>query len=335
MPFLEEHGFRTTFSPVMRPEEYFALYRRGGHARKALITARGLARRVLDVARSSKYDIVVVQREAVQLGTSLFERAFGRSRARLVFDFDDAVWIPNASEANRRLAWLKRAGKTAEIIAAADLVFAGNEYLRAYAEQFNPNVRVVPTTIDTSRYRPVINRPHSSKVCLGWSGSVTTLQHFDLLIPVLKRLRERFGPTLQFNVIGDAHYRNDELEIRGTAWNRSSEVQDLSEFDIGVMPLPDDEWARGKCGLKGLQYMSLGIPTVMSPVGVNCEIIQDGKNGLLAGSDSEWLDKLSRLVESTDLRRRLGRAGRETVVRKYSVESQKGRYLDYLREVLA
>jgi len=117
-------------------------------------------------------------------------------------------------------------------------------------------------------------------------------------------------------------------------WNCDSEIEDLSEIDIGIMPLPDDEWAKGKCGFKGLQYMAMEIPTVMSAVGVNREIIEEGVNGFLASTEEEWIDKLSLLIESEELRRNIGMEGRKTVIEKYSVDSQKQRYLEYFNELL-
>jgi glycosyltransferase involved in cell wall biosynthesis len=334
VPFLAEQGFATTFAPLIQPEEYGVVYGGKRLARKAWIGARGLGRRARDVLLLRHFEIVVVQREAIQLGTALFERAVARARPRLVFDFDDAIWLPNASSANTRLAWLKNARKTSRIVAAADMVFAGNDYLADYARQFNSAVRVVPTTIDTDQYIPGPRRERVNGLTIGWSGSMTTIPHFELLVPVLRRLKDRFGERVRFEVIGDSNYREPELGIVGRRWSAATEVEDLSRFDIGVMPLPNDEWARGKCGLKGLQYMALAIPTIMSPVGVNSKIIEDGSNGLLATSDDEWLDKLSQLVESETLRQGLGQAGRETVEAAYSVESQKYRYLEYLRNLV-
>jgi glycosyltransferase involved in cell wall biosynthesis len=313
----------------LHPDEYEVVYDSGHHARKAAIVGRGVARRVADVARASRYDVVIVQREATQLGTVVFERGFHRSGVRLIFDFDDAIWLRDHSEANAGLAWLKRPGKTRKIIAASDLVFAGNDYLADYARRFNPRVEVVPTTIDTEHYVRS-SGPREPGVCIGWSGSMTTIRHFVPIVSVLRRLRERYGDSIRFRVIGDERYRDEELGIEGRAWDPATEVDDLSDIDIGLMPLPDDDWARGKCGLKGLQYMALETPAVMSAVGVNTTIVEDGRNGFLADAADEWFEKLSALVESTDLRRRLGRAARETVVRQYSVESQRWRYLECL-----
>ena len=149
----------------------------------------------------------------------------------------------------------------------------------------------------------------SDRICIGWSGSTTTIEHFRHAIPALRTLRERYGERVAFTVIGDADYRCRDLDVEALPWHRDTELEDLSTFDIGIMPLPDDPWARGKCGLKGLQDMALEIPTVMSPVGVNQEIIVHGENGLLAGSHDEWVHALSTLVESADLRRRLGSCG--------------------------
>jgi glycosyltransferase involved in cell wall biosynthesis len=330
LDFLRDNGFEITFSPVLHADEYDLIYSPGRTARKAAIVGRGLLRRFADLARSGRYDVVFVPREAVQLGTALFERLVARRGPKLVFDFDDAIWLPNASEANRGFAWLKRAEKTQEIIAASALVLAGNEFLADYARQFNPAVEVVPTTIDTDQYQPRPAGPERDAICIGWSGSLTTIVHFDLAVPVLRRLKERYGERVYFKLIGYSGYRVDDLDLLGVRWDPASEVDDLSEFDIGIMPLPDDEWSKGKCGLKGLQYMALGIPSAMSPVGVNTTIIDDGVNGFLPASEDEWVARLSELIESADLRARLGAAGRATVVRDYSVDSQRGRYLELL-----
>ena len=333
--FLGEHGFRTTFAPVLRTEDYGVVYGEGAYVRKGLIAGRGLVRRIVEARRLPRFDIVFIQREALQLGTSWFEALAARGRPHVVFDFDDAIWLQNVSMANRNLAWLKRPSKTSKLISMADLVIAGNAYLADYARPINPNVSIVPTTIDTDAYVRDATVERSPGVCIGWSGSLTTIQHFSLILPVFRRLKERYGGRVHFKLIGDGNYRDEALGIHGQTWTAATEVRDLSAFDIGVMPLPDDDWARGKCGLKGLQYMALEIPTVMSPVGVNTEIIEDGSNGFLADDEDEWVDKLSRLIESESLRRELGSASRKTVESRYSVRSQQDRYLSLLSGLVA
>lgn len=265
---------------------------------------------------------------------SFFEKQFGKSRAKLVFDFDDSIWLSNVSDANKNLEWLKDYSKTGKIIENSDIVIAGNKYLAKYALNFNQNVKIIPTTIDTDYHKkkPVLD--NTPTVCIGWTGTSTTLKHFQLIIPVLKKLKAKYGPQVSFKVIADAGYYSEEIPIDNIKWNKEKEIEDLSLIDIGIMPLPDNDWSKGKCGFKGLQYMSLEIPTVMSPVGVNNEIISDGLNGFLAGSETEWIEKISLLIESKELRKKIGLEARKTIVERYSVESQKGNYLKYLNDIL-
>jgi glycosyltransferase involved in cell wall biosynthesis len=281
-----------------------------------------------------KYDLVYIQREAFMLGSSFFERRLAR-RNKLVYDFDDAIWLKQTGTIksnNKLLYFLKNPEKTQNIIKVSDMVFAGNQYLADYASRFNPSVKIIPTTIDTELYK-VIRKTPGERVCIGWSGSFSTIIHFEFILPVLIELKNRFGEKVYFKVIGDPSYENESLNIKGIPWTRETEVKELSEIDIGIMPLPDDQWTRGKCGAKGLIYMSLGIPTIMSPVGVNKKIINDGINGYLAESNQEWTDKLSLLVSSFDLRIKVGNAGRDEVVKNYSVNANKQLYLDYFNEL--
>jgi glycosyltransferase involved in cell wall biosynthesis len=151
----------------------------------------------------------------------------------------------------------------------------------------------------------------------------------------LKKIKDKFGDRVSFKIIGDKNYYCAELDTKGDAWIASTEIDDLSQIDIGIMPLPDDEWAKGKCGLKGLQYMALEIPTLMSPVGVNTEIIQNGVNGFLPDTENEWVETLSALIENAALRERTGKAGRQTVIDKYSVLAWKQKYLDNFNKLTA
>jgi glycosyltransferase involved in cell wall biosynthesis len=153
------------------------------------------------------------------------------------------------------------------------------------------------------------------------------------VLPVLRRVKDRLGDGVVFKVIGDGSFREPELGIVGAPWRLASEVEDLRSIDVGIMPLPDDEWSRGKCGLKGLQYMALGIPTVMSPVGVNSEILRDGESGYLPRSEDDWVERLCALAGDATLRRRVGDAGRDVVVDRYSLAAWKTRYLDLLKSV--
>lgn len=330
---LKSAGFEYDFSYLITAEEDKFFYKPGNVAKKGAVLIKSLFKRFSELLKAKQYDIVFVQRECIMLGTSFFEEAFSNSKAKLVFDFDDSIWLQNVSEANKKLAFLKDPNKTARIIKVADMVFAGNEYLANYARKFNSKVEIIPTTIDTEEYKPI---PKSNKdiVTIGWSGSITTIQHFEFAIPFLTKIKEKYPDKVDFKVIGDGNYTHEELGIKGLPWRKDTEVEELASMDIGLMPLPDDEWASGKCGLKGLQYMALEIATIMSPVGVNSEIIQHGKDGFLASTQEEWVDVLSQLIENDELRVNIGREARKTIIERYSVKALKDKYIYLFNQLL-
>ena len=332
--FLSHNGYECELSYIIDENADKVFYKPGNISDKMAITFKSFSKRLKDVKRKDDFDIIFVQREAFMTGSAFFEKKFARSNAKLVFDFDDSIWLLDTSAANQKWAWLKSEKKTGEIIRVSDLVFAGNNYLAEYARQFNQKVKVIPTTIDTELFKRRSPYCESEKICIGWSGSITTIKHFEQAVPFLKKIKAKYGDKIFFRVMGDDTYENEELGIKGIAWSNDTEVHILSGFDIGIMPLPDDQWVKGKCGLKGLSYMALEVPTVMSDVGVNSEIIRDGENGYLASNEKEWIEKLSGLIDSFELRKRLGAEGRKTVAGHYSFESQKNNYLNSFNELL-
>ncbi|MDQ3918160.1 MAG: glycosyltransferase family 4 protein [Acidobacteriota bacterium] len=330
-PLLRARGVEITFKPFESAELHAVLYKPGRVPEKLRLVAEALRRRSGEVRSAKQYDAVYLLREAALLGPPYFERRLGRARVPFVFDFDDAVFVPYVSPSNGYLSYLKFPGKTRAICRMAAHVMAGNSYLADYAREVNPRVTVVPTTIDTEKYTVEPRAPNDVPV-VGWSGSYSTAQHLATLSGALRRLaaRERF----RLRVIGAPDFKIEGVDVEALPWRSETEVADMRPFDIGIMPLPDDPWSRGKCGLKALQYMALGVPTVCSPVGVNTEIIRDGENGLLAATDDEWVEKLSGLLGSESLRARLGRAGRETVEARYSAAVQAPRVYDIFASVV-
>ncbi|MFL5752072.1 MAG: glycosyltransferase family 4 protein [Bacteroidia bacterium] len=332
---LRESGYECRLSYVINESDDLYFYGQGHAFRKMLILLRSVLIRIGDWWDYNKYDIVFVQREALMIGSTFFERRIKKSKAKFVFDFDDSIWLMDTSEGNKKYEWLKNPEKTVTNIRLADLVFAGNAYLANYARHANRNVKIVPTTIDTELHKPDHSTRNKEKLVIGWSGSITTIKHFEYASTFLKEIQEKYKGRVEFKVMGDETYMNKELGIQGIKWNAETEVQVLNTFDIGIMPLPDDEWAKGKCGLKGLSYMALEIPTIMSPIGVNTEIISQGENGFLATTTEEWVEYISRLIESKELRESMGRAARKTVIEKYSVLSQKQHYVQLFNELLS
>lgn len=333
--FLKQNGFDYDFSYLISEMDDKKFYSEGNYLSKFRVLLKSFFVRLKDTCKASNYDIIFIQREAFMTGTIFFETQFRKSHAKLVFDFDDSIWLSNVSDGNKNLEWLKDYGKTGKIIEMSDMVIAGNKFLANYALKFNANVKIIPTTIDTEYHRKKKTIPdRNAALCIGWTGTSTTLKHFKILIPALQKIKKKFGARVCFKVIVDQPFEEGSLGINATLWKKETEIEELSRIDIGIMPLPDNEWSHGKCGFKGLQYMALEIPTVMSPIGINNEIICDGINGFLAKTEEEWIHKLSLLIESEDLRKEISSQGRKTVVERYSTESQKKYYLKYLREVV-
>jgi glycosyltransferase involved in cell wall biosynthesis len=330
-PLLRERGVEITYAPFEDEELHSIVYKPGRMGKKLQLVTRNLARRLSTISKARNYDLVYILREAALLGPPVFERLLHQQRVPFVFDFDDAIFVSYRSPSNGYLSYLKFASKTKTICRLASHVMVGNPYLAEYAGQVNQNVTVIPTTIDTEKYRVPPPKTGSGPLVIGWTGSYSTVQHLDTLRGALKKLAE----TEQFRlrVIGTPTYELSPLEVEAMPWRAATELEDLCAIDIGVMPLPDDNWSKGKCGLKALQFMALGIPTICSPVGVNTDIIQDNENGFLAGSEEEWVDKLSRLLRSAELRRRLGDAGRATVEQEYSAAIQAPRVYEIFKAV--
>lgn len=323
---LRANGFECHISYLISQHDDKFFYAPGHYLAKARIVVRSIVQRLGDLKKARNYDLVFIYREAHMLWFTWFEQQLHRKGARMILDFDDSIWLNDTSDGNQQLAWLKRPSKTARILRLCSMALVGNEYLANYARQFNKNVHVVPTTIDTTVYAPQSKKP-SDTVCIGWTGSSTTLKHLHHALPVLRAISQKYGSKVVFRVISNKPLEANLAGLENIVWKAGTEVSDLYPIDIGIMPLPDNQWTRGKCGFKGLQYMALEIPAIMSPVGVNTEIIRDGVNGFLASTEQEWVEKLSALIESPALREKLGKAGRKTVVERYSFESQKDRYL--------
>jgi len=315
-PFLHREGVHVTLSPFLSQRGMEVLYEPGHLAVKARETLRGYLRRLAEALRQTSADVIFVYREAALLGPAWIEQLLALRRP-LVFDFDDAIYLGDTSGANAWSRMLKSATKVETICRVARHVTVGNEFLARYAKDRARKVTVVPSTIDTDVYQ-IQPRAQNSVPVIGWTGSVTTVRHLTALAPALRRLREK--REFELRVIGA------EVDIEGLAvcclpWRAETETDDLRALDVGLMPLPDDEWARGKCGMKALQYMALGIPPVVSPVGVNATIVQDAVSGFHARTEEEWIDRIALLLEDESLRQSLGREARKTVEESYSARA--------------
>jgi glycosyltransferase involved in cell wall biosynthesis len=334
VPALERAGFSVTVAPFFDAAFFDLVYRPRHYAQKLRAFIRQSAERLRLLTTRDRYDAFFVYREAYPFGPALFEALLSHSAGRpLIYDFDDAIFLSNTSEANRFAAALKYPRKVASIIRRSALVLAGNEYLAGYARGHNRNVAVLPTCVDTTVFAPrTTPAPADATPVIGWIGTPSTAQYLKSLAAPLRRLAATDPFVLRLSgsvepILIDGVTTVDE------PWRVDREVSLFNTCDIGVYPLTDDEWARGKCGFKAIQFMACGVPVVAAAVGVNREIIRDGVNGFLASSDEEWTAKLKRLVADADLRRRIGEAGRRTIEERYSLAVNAPRLASLLSEV--
>ena len=324
-PYLREQNFRFDYFPFFDPEAYRILYRPGNGLRKMAGTLRGFWRRLRLLPALRHYDVVFIQREAAPIGPPLLEWFISKClRRRIIFDFDDAIWIPQQS--NPLMAALKCYWKVKYIIRWSHKVAAGNAYLAAYARRFNTNTILLPTVVDTQRQHNR-RKEHSATALpvVGWTGSHSTLKYLEMLMPVLEQVYYKI--PFQLLVIADRPPARAFPNMQFLPWKAATEIEDLLRMDIGIMPLEADAWSEGKCGFKIIQYLALGIPALASAVGVNRAIISEKQNGFLCENEEAWTRSLQLLVESASLRAALGRSGQQTIISHYSITSQQDVFL--------
>lgn len=336
LPYIERRGIRYRIRPFIGSHFYRILYRPGSVGAKVLYFLWATLRRLVDMFRVPFYDVVFVHREAFPIGIGIWEWLVKIMGKPIVFDFDDAIYLTHTSPRNNFMERFKRPAKVPQILALSRTVLAGNGHLAYFASAFNRRVAVFPTCVDTDVYKPAKKGDSSGKITIGWVGSTTTQPFLKILAPAWEKLSLRY-PHLELVWVGQDTQPGPLAgpRVRFVPWSMENERAALDQFDIGVMPMPDNEWTRGKCGFKALLYMSMGIPVVCSPVGANLHIVRPDENGFLAATDSQWEDTLSRLIEDPALRRRLGQAGRQWVEARYSVRAWGERFCDYLEEACA
>ena len=301
LPHLKTHGLDCVVSPALDDDTYRRLYQTTGGSRLAAFNAIRRQRQQ-DLQRLSDFDLVWIQKGIFPGLTASLECQIA-ARRPIIFDFDDAIWLPRHG-GNPILRFLHRESTVQKILRRAAAVIAGNNFLADYARQFSGNVTVIPSAVELARYR------RGTGTAVGWIGSRSTLPYLRSLAPVFQQL----GITPRVIAAGTPDFPADFRP-----WQMETEVAELAQLGIGVAPLPDNPWERGKCAVKILQYMACGLPVVATPVGVQRELVRDGITGFHATTPAEWRDRLQQLLNDDALRQRLGNAGREVVAQSYDL----------------
>lgn len=335
LPSLEEAGF----SCEVRPFATRALFRAiqsDSMVGQLVHTPYSCVRRFLDLARLSQYDLVVINREAFPLLMPLVEKIVLRKHPRVVFNFDDAIHIGHRDTPHwqySRIYRLKYGWGVDEVLRNATHILAGSEVLASYARTLNEKVTVMPTVVDLGHYSytPPVAKP---VLTIGWVGSRSTSPYLLDIEDALRALAQKNPGKIRFLFYGDPKRSLRLPNCESLPFRLATEVEDLRRIDIGLMPMPDNEWTRGKCSFKAIQYMAMGIPAVVSPVGMAMQLVRPEVNGLWASTGEQWLSGLDRLVNDASLRARLAAEGRKTIERHYSLQVWAPEFVSLLRSVL-
>jgi len=334
IPYLEAHGFRCDVQSLHADEYGAAFFAR--REKQVLYYVRRIAKRIAAVLRARRYSAVFIQKELVPYFPPLLELMLKRMRVNIIYDIDDAIFLLYAGSKHflvRRLL----ASKMPAVLRWSTVVLAGNAFLHRYALAYNPCAILFPTVVDHRKYEPKSQAVLLGESCqhakmlpvVGWIGSPETLRFLVERADLLRRIAARF--PFQLCVIGVPGAAIPGIAVRAVPWDEKTEAIELARCDIGIMPLPDSEWAKGKCGLKLLQYMASGLPVVSSPDGGADAIVQHGVNGFVARSDEQWYSYLVTLLDNPDLRTLMGSAGRTHVEANFSLEQWAPRMADVLR----
>jgi glycosyltransferase involved in cell wall biosynthesis len=306
IPYLKSHGVDTTVS----------LYPRSLKENTKFFT--GLP----------QYDIVFLQRKRFNQPRLRWLR---RRAKRIIYDFDDSVMYRNSKAKDPVSQTRKR--RFIQMIKASDFVIAGNKFLREQVLPINPDVEVISTSIDQERYQTKDYSVPKGRVTIGWIGDHGSIHYLEKMSPIFDRIGERYSHC-ELKIVCDIFFDCKKIPVIKKQWKSDEEVEDLQSFDIGLMPLVDDPWSWGKCGLKIIQYQGVGVPVVCTPVGINRDLVEDGVNGFWAKTPEEWEEKISELIDSPPLRERMGREGRRKVISGYTVRSCAPRLLSIFERVM-
>jgi glycosyltransferase involved in cell wall biosynthesis len=330
---LKQNEYEIAIFSFFTPNAYKLIYQPGKLLIKSWSVFIAFMKRFLLMFQLNQYSIIFIHREASPLGPPVFEWVIAKIlKKQIVYDFDDAIWLENTSQSNQLISSLKRHSKVESICRWSTLIMCGNHFLMDFAKSHNKNVVYMPTTIDVENVHNEIKEHNSDKIVVGWTGTHSTIKYLYQIEDVLYGLQKELN--FEFRVISNQEPEFKKIKYSYFPWKKDQEIRDLLTFDIGIMPLVDDQWAKGKCGFKALQYMSLGIPCIVSAVGVNNTLVEDGVNGFLTKNKLDWRVTILILIKDKELRVKVGEGGRRTVIKDYSVSSTKAKYLSEFEKLI-
>lgn len=326
LPLLEKAGYTFKISSFQSKHFWKILYKSGNIHLKLFWVFIGYVKRVVDILRSPFYDIVFVNIYVTPFGIPLFETVLFWFNKNVIYDLDDMVFLssPNSSWIKNKL---KGKRKSIVLMKNAKSVIVCTPKLEEIALSLNryKNVIDISSTFNTDRFVPVKEYKKNEITTIGWTGTYSTLQFLQLLENVLQEVSKL--RKIKLLVIANKEFKMNGVDTEYRVWTAENEVSDLHDMEIGLYPIPKDEWALGKSSLKALTYMAIAIPAVATAYGTNFRIIEDGRSGMLVNNDEEWIEKLVKLIDDVELRKRIGLNGRKRVEELFSVQANFPKYL--------
>lgn len=328
LPYLRRQGFEITVSPLLNDKYVADLY--AGRKKSFVDIAKAYSKRLVQIISARNYNLLWIEKEALPWLPAWIEHWLGLYRVPYVVDYDDAIF--HRYDLHKLgLVKLILGRKIDRVMRRAALVVAGNEYLARRARNAGARkVEVIPTVIDLDKY-PLAPSPENEVFTIGWIGSPGTAKYLSIITNALQEVCA--GGSARVILIGSGRVDLPGVPVEYVPWSEKTEVAEMQRFDVGIMPLPDEPWERGKCGFKLIQYMACGRPVVGSPVGVNQKIIKHGSNGFQAGSNDEWVKALLALRNNQELRQKMGETGRKMVEEKYCLQVTAPRLAKLLHSV--
>ncbi|UAY52223.1 glycosyltransferase family 4 protein [Ferruginibacter albus] len=326
------NGYDVKVSPFFSERMQSILYTKGRIPEKIYWVIRGYLKRIREFFTLQRYDLVYIFLWVTPFGLPVMEKLFVSKNTHVVYDIDDAIFLKTKSLTNRLADFIKGRSKPFFMMKHAKHVIACTPFLTDVAKKYNERVTDISSTINTHTYQPVNSYQNDHVLTLGWSGSHSTSQFLYLLKDILIELNNR--KPFKLLVMGDPHFKINELDMQAIKWTNEDEIPTLQKFDIGLYPLPlDSDWVLGKSGLKALQYMAVGVPVVATAIGANYRIIENNKTGILVKTKEEWLTALEYLMDNPSTRQSIGLSGRNNVVDNYSIDANAPVYLSILNTV--
>lgn len=317
-PLLDQCGIKYNTNCFYDYQSHAMLYQKKNRPLLLLRLIFCFFRRCIHIFLLSSYDCILIQRGAAPFGPPVFEWVIKYVyRKPIIYDFDDAIWLGPIKKESLLMHWTRSRNKIAKICKWSEKIVAGNQYLAEYARQYNQEVTVIPTVVNTNK-EGIDKIVENEKIIIGWTGSHTTLTYLESLEDVLLDLKREYDFRLMVMANKKPGFR--ELDYQFVPWSEKAEIEELRKIDIGIMPLPDDEWTKGKCGFKAIQYMALGKPAVVSAVGVNTEIVDHGINGFVCYTEEDWKKYLGMLINDRILRKKMGTSAYNKVDDFYSLK---------------